>query len=406
MQKIFAVDTCVLIEEENAIEILINGKDGGDINVVYLPYTVLVELDGLKKDPALAHRVSRAVNKILEYKEQVKVLQKLSDSSYNNKGKINDDRILEEIQLSNVEGMILVSNDKLLRFKAEKKGIPAEEFKQSNPWLSASQKYTGFIDEGELLVQNCFYWKEGKMYYNKQGHEKSIEYENDLWTLKPKTPYQNALMELIKDPKIDVVTVQSEAGYGKTALSIAGAIELFMKEKEEDNSRKYKKIFVFRPNEEIGNKLGFLPGDVDEKMEVYFRPIRDLLEKLHEQKAIPKIWKDPKAPELEINKKKFEMLPINFLRGMNLEHCICIIDEAQNLSRADARTILSRMGQNVKVLITGDVQQIDSPYLNLDNNALSWVVSKFKGQKSYGHIVLKGKNSRGPIADLVRNTNL
>ena len=81
-------------------------------------------------------------------------------------------------------------------------------------------------------------------------------------------------MELIKDSNIEVVSVQSEAGYGKTALSIAGAIELFMKEKEEDKTRKYKKIFIFRPNEEIGNKLGYLPGDVDEKMEVYLDQLK------------------------------------------------------------------------------------------------------------------------------------
>ena len=416
MIKHYCVDTNILLDEENAIEILINGKDGGDVNICYVPYTVLSELDGLKKDQKLCNRVSRAVDKLLEYKDQVKLLQKLADSSYGNKGKINDDRILEEIQLSNVDGIILVSNDKLLRFKAEKKGIKAEAFKYSNPWLSASQKYTGFIDyqkdiNESDLIENCFFWYEGKMYYNRSmidtmGVAKLVDYENTLWTLKPKTPYQNALMELIKDPKIEVVSIQSEAGYGKTALSIAGAIELFMKEKEEDKSRKYKKIFIFRPNEEIGNKLGYLPGDVDEKMEVYFRPIKDLLEKLHDQKAIPKIWKDPKAQELEVNKKKLELLPINFLRGMNIENAIVIIDEAQNLSRAEARTILSRMGNNVKVIITGDVQQIDNPYLNSDNNMLSWVVAKFKGSKNYGHIVLKGKNSRGPIADLVRTTGL
>jgi PhoH-like ATPase len=411
MIKHYCVDTNILLDEENAIEILINGKDGGNTNVVYVPYTVLSELDGLKKDQKLCNRVSRAVDKLLEYKDQVKLLQKLADSSYGNKGKINDDRILEEIQLSNVDGIILVSNDKLLRFKAEKKGIKAEAFKYSNPWLSASQKYTGFVEESDAYISNSFFWREGKLHYNMSATSelavaKIIDYENVLWTLKPKTPYQNALMELIKDPKVEVVSIQSEAGYGKTALSIAGAIELFMKEKEEDKSRKYKKIFIFRPNEEIGNKLGYLPGDVDEKMEVYFRPIKDLLEKLHDQKAIPKIWKDPKAQELEVNKKKLELLPINFLRGMNCSDCIVIIDEAQNLSRSEARTILSRMGQNVKVIITGDVQQIDNPYLNSDNNMLSWVVAKFKGSKNYGHIVLKGKNSRGPIADLVRTTGL
>ena len=409
MIKNFALDTNVLLEAEDALETIINGKDGGDKNVVYIPWVVLEELDGLKKDARLSYKVAKAVKSLDEFKDEIKVLSKLADSS---KFKNNDDKILEEIKLSNVDNLILVSNDRILRFKAEKMGIVAEEFKSSNPFLTESQKYTGFVTEGEDLVTNCFYWKEGKLFYNKQGEEKALSYDNTLWTLKPKTPYQNALMELILDENIDVLTVQSDAGFGKTTLALAGAIELLMNETDENNVRKYKKVFVFRPNVEIGQELGFLPGGIDEKMDPYFRPITDLLEMLNEKKKIAKIWKKSKNvdkggdDDLVLNKRKFEMLPINYLRGMNLQNCVVIIDEAANLSRDEARTILSRMGQSVKCIITGDVRQVDNPHLNENNNMLNWVVTKFKGAVNYGHIVLTGKKSRGPIADLTRNTGL
>ena len=409
--KSFALDTNVLLETENALEIIINGKDGGDVNKIYIPWTVLNELDGLKKDNRVSYKVSKVVKKLNEYSDNVRMLSEF-DRFPLSKNKTNDDKILEEIQNSQVPGLILISNDAMLRFKAAKLGIPTEEFKQSNPFLSESQTYSGFINEDEDLINNCFFWESGKLFYNKQGKEKMVDYENKLWTLTPKSPQQNALMELILDENVDLVSVQSEAGFGKTTLALAGAIELLMNEKDESNIRKYKKIYVFRPNVEIGQELGFLPGGIDEKMDPYFRPITDLLEMLNEKKKISKIWKKSKNvdknsdEDLVLNKRKFEMLPINYLRGMNLQNCIVIIDEAANLTREQGRTVLSRMGKDVKCIVTGDVNQVDNPYCNEMNNMLNWIVVKFKGCKNYAHITLTGKNSRGPIADLTRNMQL
>ena len=176
--------------------------------------------------------------------------------------------------------------------------------------------------------------------------------------------------------------------------------ELTFKEK------KYKKVFIFKPNMEIGQELGFLPGDVNEKMSPYFRPIRDLMEKLHDARPANRAWVDPDATELELNRRAVEMLPINFLRGMNIDNAIVLIDEVQNISRGELRTVLSRMGENVKVICTGDVRQIDNVHLNEDNNGLNWMVKLFKGNANYGHVVLSGSKSRGPIADLVRESGL
>jgi PhoH-like ATPase len=149
-----------------------------------------------------------------------------------------------------------------------------------------------------------------------------------------------------------------------------------------------------------------LPGTIDDKMYPYFRPIKDLMTKLHELRPANRAWLEPDADKLELNTRSVEMLPINFLRGMNVDNAIVLIDEVQNLSRIELRTVLSRMGDNVKVICTGDVRQIDNPHLNEDNNGLNWMVKYFKGAPNYGHIVLSGSKSRGPIADLVRESGL
>jgi PhoH-like ATPase len=130
------------------------------------------------------------------------------------------------------------------------------------------------------------------------------------------------------------------------------------------------------------------------------------MEKLHELRPANRLWEEPTANNLVLQRRSVEMLPINFLRGMNIDNAIVLIDEVQNLGRDELRTILSRMGENVKVICTGDVRQIDNIHLNQDNNGLNWMVRLFRGQNNYGHVVLGGNKSRGPIADLVRESGL
>lgn len=396
MQKKYVIDTNVLLEDENAITVLRNGSE----NEIYIPWMVLKEIDGLKKDSKLKHKVAATVRSLNENNEFIKILKKT-----NTNGDLsNDEKILEEINQSEIADLILVSNDEMLRFRASKLGIKSEPYKRSVPFQAESQKYSGFInlEEGEQYIANCFYWKDGKMFFNSNNGEKAITYEHSVWNVKPKTPYQNASLELMLDDNIFVTTIQSEAGFGKTYLALAAAFHLVLQEKNNG----YKKIFVVKPNIEIGNSLGFLPGDIEEKMAPYFRPINDLVLKLHESREANKLFLDPKAATPEINTKKIEYLPINYLRGMNLEDCVIIVDEIQNLSRTEVRTVLSRMGENVKCFCLGDVHQIDNIHLNAENNGLNWMVKKFKGHKNYGHMVLKGTKSRGPIADMVRNCDL
>jgi PhoH-like ATPase len=157
---------------------------------------------------------------------------------------------------------------------------------------------------------------------------------------------------------------------------------------------------------EIGQKLGYLPGKLEEKMEPYTRYMSDLLAKLHRLRPANKLFVDSDVYPPQFNSRTFEILPLNYIRGMNIENAVVIIDEMQNMSRSECRTLLTRMGEGVKCFCLGDIRQVDNPYLSQENNGLNWLVKKFKGSKIYSHIVLKGDKSRGPITDLVISTGL
>ena len=163
---------------------------------------------------------------------------------------------------------------------------------------------------------------------------------------------------------------------------------------------------MVKPMIEIGQKLGSLPGRIEEKMEPYTRYMSDLSLKLHQLRPANRIFADTIEIPAQYNSKRFDLLPLAFIRGMNIENAVVIIDEMQNMSRNECRSLLSRMGECVKCICLGDIHQVDNPYLNVDNNGMNWVVNKFKGSKIYAHLVLKGDKSRGPITDLVIRSGL
>jgi len=395
MHKNYVLDSNILIEDEKCIKNLING----DENKIYIPNTVIEELDKLKdKKSRLKERIFKAFDEIENHKDEITIL-----FANNNGGlKSEDNKIINEI-LNNknlFEDPIFITNDKILRYKAYVNGILTEEYKRQIPFKHVSEEYTGFIDiEKEEKTDNCFYWKEGKLYFYSNNNDKQICYENEVWRIKPYNHYQNCMIDLITNDDIDLVTIQSEAGKGKSFISIASAFHLTFQKKL------YDKIYIIKSNYEIGNEIGYLPGNVNEKMLPYFKPVQNLVTKLTKNRELPKKCYDEKN-EYSLNPQYIEFLPINYLRGMDFDNCVIICEEIQNLSRADARSLFSRMGNNVKCICTGDISQIDNPYLSKDNNAMNWAVKLFKGASNYGHIVLKGKNSRGPICKLVVDRGL
>lgn len=394
--KNFVLDTNVLIENPKCINALRNGNE----NRIHIPYTVLTELDALKRDSRIGHVVAQAVTSILE---DPKVLIFAPNGHGFTPDMSADDRILREIGHQNgLAEPILVTNDRILQLKARVFGIPSEGYRDSVPFQSESQIYTGFVEEGEDPVPNSFRWESGIPVFHGADGPKAITYSHEIWGSKPRTVYQNLALELMLDPRLDLVSLQSEAGYGKTFLALAAALYLTLERK--DNP--YKRIYLVKPIIEIGAKMGYLPGDVEEKMGPYVRYITDLLLKLHEIRPANRIFQDPQADTLKLNPKRFIIQPIAYIRGMNMENCIVIVDEMQNLSRGETRALLTRMGEGVKCFCLGDTRQVDNPYLNEANNGLNWVVKKLKGYRNYAHMVLKGEKSRGPITDIVLKSKL
>jgi len=394
-QKHFVLDTNVLLENPKSIAALRNGQE----NQIYIPYTVLAELDGLKKDPRIGHVVSQAVRAIL-VDDDVNIFP--PDFALTLTDSVMDDRILKEIMHMGHEDCTLITNDRILQIKAKCYGIPSEEYHDSDPFRSESQRYTGFVEEGEKPVHNSFTWESGVPVFHGPGGPKSIGYNHEIWGVKPRSVYQNLALELMLQDDIDLVSIQSEAGYGKTFLSLAVALYLMLERK--DNP--YRKIYLVKPVVEIGAKMGYLPGDIEDKMLPYIKYVQDLLIKLHDLRPANRIFLESSNDSYKLNPKKFEVQPVAFIRGMNIENAVVIVDEMQNLSRSETRALLTRMGEGVKCICLGDTRQVDNPYLNESNNGLNWTVKKLKGYKNYAHMVLKGDRSRGPITDIVLKSKL
>ena len=385
----------MLIENPQSLSTLRNGNE----NQIILPYTVLEELDTLKKNQRVAHIVAQILTMIQE--DTSIVLLKPVQTPHELQTS-NDDRILEEVLHCNIPEPILVTNDRLMQIKARLHNIVSEHYRDSNPFQSESQSYTGFVHDSDDPVPNSFRWENGTpLFFGPEG-SRAINHQHAIWNIRPRNVYQNLALELMLHEAIDLVTIQSEAGYGKTFLALAAALYLTL----ENKTNPYRKIFLVKPVIEIGRRMGFLPGDMEDKMAPYVRYIQDLLIKLHERRPANRIFDDPKNNSMKLNPHRFEILPMAYIRGMNIENAVVIIDEMQNLSRSETRALLTRMGDGVKCFCLGDTRQVDNPYLNESNNGLNWVVKKFKGLKNYAHMVLKGDKSRGPITDMIIKSGL
>ena len=393
--KNYIVDTNVLLDDPEALFKLRNGNE----NHIFIPYHVLLELDKFKKDPRLGHIVAKVVEHLSEHPDQFTVLR-TDDVSPSFRQQV-DGHILQEIQASRLETPILVTNDKVMQLQASLRGIRSENFKDSAPFKSEAEHVTGFVTSPKESFANCFMWNDiGKPVFFGNSGEKIIDYQHKIWNVTPRNVYQNLALELMTDPTINVVSMQSEAGYGKSYLALASALYLLLEKKS------VEKIYVVKPMVEIGQKMGYLPGDVEEKMEPYTRYIVDLVLKLHKTRPANRVFIDAEQRPPQLNPMRFELLPLTYIRGMNIENAVVIIDEIQNMTRGECRTLLSRMGEGVKCFCLGDTHQVDHPYLNAENNGLNWLVNKFKGSRIYAHLVLKGDRSRGPITDLVIKSGL
>jgi PhoH-like ATPase len=191
------------------------------------------------------------------------------------------------------------------------------------------------------------------------------------------------------NPNVKLVTLQGIAGTGKTLLALAGALE---------QKRLYKQIYLARPIVPLSNKdIGFLPGDVKSKVNPYMEPLFDNLKMIQNQ--FDEKDKEYKNITESLEKEKLVITPLAYIRGRSLSNIFFIVDEAQNLTPHEVKTIITRAGENTKILFTGDIYQIDTPYLDAESNGLSVLIDKIKNHPIYAHIRLE-KGERSELANL------
>ncbi len=430
-KKNFVLDTNVLLHDPKALEKF-------EDNDIYLPIVVIEEIDKFKKNMNEIGRNARYVARFLDSlrdkgrldsgvklgedlgtlrivfsRKQVDLWPQIGNPADN--AILNVALELTKEKEAIGEQVIFVTKDANLRIKADAVGVKAEDYK--NDRIDISDLYSGEIDfycDGSLIsriyenkviekpdglevLPNQFvtlinsenpkntalarYYKTGEF-----GTDilRLIEPVEDVWGIKPRNKQQIFAFELLLDPSINLVTLVGKAGTGKTLLAIAAGL---MQVADKDT---YKRLLISRPVIPMGRDIGFLPGDIESKMGPWMKPLYDNLDFIisrNEEYAVPSY------KELE-NQNILQVEPLTYIRGRSIPQQFIIIDEAQNLTPLEVKTIITRAGEGTKIVLTGDPYQIDNPYVDANTNGLSYLVEHFKGESIFGHITLiKGERS-------------
>lgn len=438
MKKIYVLDTNVLLQDPEAVFAF-------EDNEVIIPAVVLEEIDSKKRNADELGRNARTVSRLLDGLREkgrlhngielerggsVKVelnhrsFQKLQDVF----GEMtNDNRILavamnyllEEQQNEQPRPVVLVSKDTLVRIKADVLGITAEDY-LTDRVVSTTDLYPGyvtlrvhpgiidnfynsrFLPVTDLNVGYTFHPHEFVILKDELGTSKSallkasadakrlepLFLSNEpIWGIGARNVQQRMALELLLNDEIPLVTLTGKAGTGKTLLALAAGL---MKIEDE---HKYKKLLIARPVVPMGKDIGYLPGEKDEKLRPWMQPIYDNLEFLFDTKKAGDIEK------ILAGMSSIQVEALTYIRGRSIPGQFIIIDEAQNLSKHEVKTIVSRVGEGSKIVLMGDPGQIDHPYLDAYSNGLTYVVERFKDQSISGHINLE-RGERSHLAQL------
>ena len=196
-----------------------------------------------------------------------------------------------------------------------------------------------------------------------------------IWGIRPRNKEQQFALDLLMDPDVPVVTLVGKAGTGKTLKALCSALEQTL-----ELPPRYRKIVVTKPVQPVGRDIGFLPGTMQEKLLPWLAPIQDNLQFL--------FGDDRMTLEMHLEEGKIEIEAVTYIRGRSIANAYMIIDEVQNMTQHEIKTVLTRVGEGTKIILTGDIDQIDNVYVDETNNALSYVVEKLKGQSIAGHVTL------------------
>jgi PhoH-like ATPase len=438
--KIFFIDTNVILHDSSCIHQF-------QENDVVIPLTVLEELDQFK-------RGSQVIN--LNAREFSRTLDSLTGEDIFNGGvSMGEDRGQLRIAISrglsqeirevfkedtpdhrilgtalewqkkykDTNTIILVTKDVNLRMKAKALGIPAEDYTTDRvgsieELYSGKQVIEDFDDNkiielfqppfevaaeplldrlnGDALSNKYFILRNGNrsvlanLDQNKE-HLRKVD-KNVIYGITPRNAEQTFAVDALTNHDIQLVSLTGKAGTGKTLLALAGALHI---------RKYYRQIFVARPIVPLSNKdIGFLPGDVESKLAPYMTPLWDNLKVIQDQ--FPETDKNHQLIDSLIKEEKLVIEPLSYIRGRSLQRIFFIVDEAQNLTPHEIKTIITRAGEGSKLVFTGDIYQIDHPYLDGQSNGLSYLIDRFKGQKLYAHINLE-KGERSELAELASN---
>lgn len=432
MKKTFVLDTSVLVHDPQAL----NSFQDNDI---VIPIAVVEEIDGHKKRQDEVGRNARWVSSFLDRLRSAGHLD-TGVSLGENRGMIRvelnhqeveklpptlerskiDNRIIAvtlALKESLTVPVILVTKDINMRIKADALGIQAEDYETDK--IQIEEVYTGFRTiKVEPSVIDGFYangstvLSEENIYPNQMivledmyGSSKSalarhlesgkivpLRYSNlDPFGLKARNKEQKFALDLLLDDEIRLVTLIGRAGTGKTLLALAAGLQKVV----EDS--KYRRLSVSRPVIPMGHDLGFLPGDINEKLRPWMQPIYDNLEFLFSNRD-----RNENIDQLVNSLQDMNLLELEaltYIRGRSIPGQFLLIDEAQNLSPHEVRTVITRVGEGTKIVFTGDPYQIDHPYLDSNSNGLTFLVERFKNEKIAGHITFV-KGERSDLAEL------
>lgn len=435
-KKVFVLDTSVILYNHNAI----NSFDDNDVAI---PITVLEELDNFKKGNDTINFEAREFIRIIDRLSDKRTLSRWISLPKSKGGKVKvvmnenseldarvvfgdnkpDHRILNAALSLSKEfpdrKVILVSKDVNLRLKAKALNLSAEDFltgivkdveglytgKSTIEGLSSKVIDTiyqnGWCDPKEVGIQNpianhYYILKNTKNsalgFYNQVTNRIERIDKRPAYRIMPRNAEQVFALHAIMNPDVKLVTLQGVAGTGKTLLALAGAME---------QRRDFKQIYLARPIVPLSNKeIGFLPGDIKEKIGPYMEPLYDNLKFIQSQYGEKD--KEAKVVADSLQNEKLVVTPLAYIRGRSISNVFFIVDEAQNLTPHEVKTVITRAGENTKIVFTGDIYQIDTPYLDAQSNGLSYLIDKIKHHPLYAHVRLE-KGERSELANLAND---
>lgn len=432
MKKTFILDTSVLVHDPQALNVF-------EDNDIIIPIAVLEEIDGHKKRQDEVGRNARRISAILDKLRsrghldtgvslgegqgiiRVELNHQEIDRLPSTLDRVKVDNRIIAVALALKQSfsgpVVLVTKDINMRIKADALGIQAEDYETDkieieevyNGWCSLKVEpavIDRFYIEGSVTIPmtnihpNQFLVLEDGFGSSKSalarhvsnGRIIPLRYGNhDPFGLKARNKEQKFALDLLLDEEIRLVTLIGRAGTGKTLLALAAGLQKVVEES------KYRRLSISRPVIPMGHDLGFLPGDLHEKLRPWMQPIYDNLEFLFSNRE-----KNEKIDQLVGSMQAMNLLELEaltYIRGRSIPGQFLLIDEAQNLSPHEVRTVITRVGEGTKIVFTGDPYQIDHPYLDSNSNGLTFVVERFKNEKIAGHITLS-KGERSDLAEL------